>query len=231
MTFGRNIGARALTPLSIPTLGPRDAIVETLAEYLRCAKFRVWGGEAEDRDITLQAVTTEWPRAGVDLLYPSASIIEQSDTYHESGLTPYPLEDTLGVFDGLCGNGPNDPATVLWKHAEAQAMLQVDFWCSNSADRQAIEAELSAVFTPSEGRYGVLLGGHPRYFSRPVRCTLLKHRRVDTGTTAYANERRLQCAIRAEVDIVRLYRAQLSALTLATDAIDPSDPPTEEPPQ
>ena len=95
--------------------------------------------------------------------------------------------------------------------------------------RQAIEAELGALFSPGEGRSGALIGGHPRYFDRPVRCTLLSHRRVDTGTTAYANERRLQCAIRAEIDIVRLYRATLITPNVTTDTLDPNDPPSEEP--
>ena len=228
MTFGVPITPLKLTPVSIATIGPRDAMAETLAEYLRNATFRVWGGEGEDRDFQLERVDPIWPDASAELEYPCASIIEQTDTFHESGgFTPMPLEETLGLYDGACGNGPNDPSTVLWKLSDATVMLQLDFWTSNVPEREAIEAELAALFSPGEERHGVLLSGHPRYFDRPVRCTLVSDRRVDTGTTAYANERRLQCAIRAEVDIVRLYRGTLSTMSVVTDATDPSDPPEE----
>lgn len=230
MTFGQPSSTLRLTPVAIATLSPRDAIAETLAEYLRGATFRVWGGTEDDTDFQLTNVKAEWPDPDAVLDYPCASIVELADTFHEAhNFVPTPLEDTLGLYDGACGNGPNDPSTVLWKLSEAKVRLQLDFWTSNRAQRQAIEAELGALFSPNEGRFGVLLGGHPRYFDRPVRCTLLSHRRVDTGTTAYSNERRLQCAIDAEVDIVRLYRGVLTSMNVTTDATDPNDPPSEEP--
>lgn len=229
MTLGKPIGPLLLTPISIPTLSPRDAMAEALAEYLRGAVFRVWGGDAPDTELKLTGVTTEWPDASAELNYPCASIIEQTDTFHEAhNLVPTPLEETLGTYDS-CGHVLGLPQTVLWKSAEASVNFQLDFWTSSKPDRQAIEAELGALFSPGEGRSGVLIGGHSRYFDRPVRCTLLSHRRVDTGTTAYANERRLQCAIRAEIDIVRLYRATLTTPSVTTDALDPNDPPSEEP--
>lgn len=216
-------------PVGVPTLSPRDAMAEVLAEYLRTATFRVWGADAQDTEFQLTSVLTEWPDASATLDYPCASIVEQTDTFHEAhNFTPTPLEETLGLFDS-CVSENGMPRTVLWKSAEASVNFQLDFWTSNKPERQAIEAELGALFSPNEGRFGALLGGHPRYFDRPVRCTLLSHRRVDNGTTAYANERRLQCAIRAEIDIVRLYRATLTTPSVATEATDPNDPPPEEP--
>lgn len=223
MTYGHALGPLLFTPIGVPTISPRDAMAEALAEYLRCARFRVWGGDVPDTELRLTGVTTEWPDASAELEYPCASIIEQTDTFHEAhSLTPTPLEETAGKYDP-CGSVPGLPQTVLWKSAEASVMLQLDFWTSNKPDRQAIEAELGALFTPGEGRSCALIGGHPRYYDLPVRVTLLSHRRVDTGTTAYANERRLQCAVRAEIDIVRLYRATLTRPSVTTEAIDPND--------
>lgn len=226
MTFGKAQGPLLYRPVGVPTIGARGAMAEVLAEYLRCAVFRVWGKDAQDTELRLTNVRTEWPDASAELEYPCASIIEQTDTFHEGGnFVPSPLEETLGVFDP-CGPVPGLPQTVLWKSADAVVNFQVDFWTSNLPDREAIEAELGTLFSPGEGRGGVLVGGHPRYFNRPVRLTLLSHRRVDTGTTAYANERRLQCAVRAEVDVVRLYRATLTSMNVSTDAIDPNDTST-----
>lgn len=230
MTFGRPIIARPLVPVGIATIGPRAAMAYVLAEYLRTATFRVWSDDGSDVDFQLAEVVSEWPDPGSPLNYPAASIVEMTDTFYEGhNMTPTPLEDTLGVYDGECGNGPNDPKTVLWKHAEASVQFQVDFWASNKPQREAIEAELSALFSPGEERYGVLLGGHPRYFDRSVRATLEGHRRMDMPSAIYANERRLQCAIRCEIDIVRLYRAVLTSLSVRTEAEDPNDPTSEEP--
>jgi len=223
MTFGKPLDQLLFTPIGVPTVGPREAMAECLAEYMRSAVFRVWGGDAPDVELKLTTVQTEWPDASAELNYPCASIVEQTDTFHEGhNFVPTPLEDTLGVYDP-CGHVPGLPQTVLWKISEASVHFQLDFWTSNKPDRQAIEAELGALFSPGEGRSGALIGGHPRYFDRPVRCTLLSHRRVDTGTTTYANERRLQCAVRAEIDIVRLYRATLLTPSVTTDATDPND--------
>ncbi len=227
MTFGRPIfHTLENKPAVVATIGPRDAIAETLAEYLRCAVFRVWGKDAPDRTFALQAIHMKWPDAGKALEYPAASIVEQTDTFHEALFVPFPLEDTLGVYDCMVVATPDPqlPRTVLWKTAEASVEFQLDFWCSNDPDRQAIEAQLGYLFNPGQERTGVLLGGHPRYYAREVRATLLSHRQIDIEDSVYPNERRLQCAVRCEVDVVDLRLAVLLSPEATVEVTDPSDP-------
>jgi hypothetical protein len=231
MKLGVPIVSRALVPVSVPTIGPLANMAEALAEYLRCAEFVVWGADAANTTFKLVRVTPEWPDAGTEMVYPSASLVESTDTFQEaSNFTPRPMEETLGVFDGLCGNGPNDPTTVLWKLGEASVEFQLDFWTTSIPDREAIEALLPTLFNVSQERAGLLLGGHPRYFGRSVRATLESVRRMDEENSVYPNERRLMCAVRAETDTVRLCRAALMAPTVRVEAIDPNDPPQEQTP-
>lgn len=227
-TFGQPIfSAQPLVPAGIATIGPRQAMAETLREYLLTMRFRVWGGgQAADTEITLNDVFPEWPDASSALPYPCASVIEQTDTFYEAhNFAPTALESTLGMFD--CPPGADPPQTVLWKVAEASVEFQVDFWASSLPDRQAIEAELGHLFNPGQERSGVLLGGHPRFYNRPVRATLLSHRRVDVEASVYPNERRLQCVIRCEADIVHLRAATLLSPSVSTEVTDPNDPVEE----
>lgn len=221
------IQAAPLEPATIATIGPRQAMGEVLAAYLRQATFRIWGGDlAPDEDFQLREVFPEWPDPSVELPYPCASLIEATDTFYEAhSLTPTPLEETLGVFD--CPPNSVPPQTVLWKVAEAVVDFQLDFWLSSLAGRQAVEAELGQLFNPGQARSGVLLGGHPRYFNRPVRATLEGHRRTDLPDSVYPNERRLQASVRAEVGVVHLRRATLLTPSAFVNATDPNDPPEE----
>jgi len=232
MTFGRPIfQAVPLEAARIATIGPRQAMAAVLREYLLCARFSLWsGGLDADREFGLREVFAEWPDAGRDLPYPCASIVEQADTFYEGhNFTPTPLEETLGVYD--CPPGRYPPSTVLWKVAEATVSFQIDFWASNLPDRESLEAELGHLFNPGQERSGVLLGGHPRFYDRPVRATLLSHRRIDLEDSVYPNERRLQTIVRCEVDVVHLRRAVLLSPIFQTAVTDePGDinapPPT-----
>ena len=225
--FGKPLfSATPLQPATIAVVGPRKAMAEVLREYLLRARFRVFGDQAADTEFQLNEVTTEWPDARTPLRYPTASVMEQTDTFYEAhNFVPTALDDTLGEFD--CPPNQDPPQTVLWKVAEAQVEFQVDFWTSNRPDRQAIAAELGQLFNPGQERSGVLLGGHPQYFRRPVRATLLSHRRTDVEAAVYPNERRLQCAIRCELDIVQLRFASLLTPLVNTQVVDPNDPPEE----
>lgn len=229
MAFGSPIiQGTALSPVGIPTIGPRQAMAEVLAEYLRSITFSVWaGGLDANTSFQLTGVSPEWPDPTKALSYPTASIIELGEVdMSASSLTPRALEETLGVYDGECSN-QFTPQTVLWKVAEATVDFQVDFWTSNLPDREAIEAQLPVIMSPDQARYGVLLGGHPRYYDRPVRATLISYRRPDTESDVYPNERRLQCLIRCDSDIVELRRAVLYTPSVTTSATDPNDPPQE----
>ena len=227
MTYGKPIfHARETPPAALNVLGPESAMAKVLAEYLRCAVFRVWGGDAPDRDFALKDVLDQWPDAGHPLPYPCASIVEATETFHEDQLRPIPLEETLGTYDCLVGYAPDPawPKTVLWKTAEAAAEFQLDFWCSNNPDREAIEARLGYLFSPGQERTGVLLGGHPKYYDRVVRATLLAHQKMDLADSVYANERRLRAVVRCEIEVVDLRIATLLTPTLSAEVTDPVDP-------
>lgn len=185
-------------------LSPRNAATEVLAAYLRRL---VWytptaldssGVDGEPKSWKLNQVLTTWPASGTVLAYPAASVDEDAVPYEEHSLVPTVLEETLGCY----GRG-----TVLWKTAEIALDFQVDFWTNAEPDREAIEAGLPRAFALTEGRYGVMLSGHPRYFDRAVRATLVAHDRLDTSEDAYARERRLRATIRIEIDVVHLRHA------------------------
>lgn len=227
MTFGHAIlpASRPLIPATIQTIGPRQVMADTLAEYLRGACFRIFGDLAPDEPLRLEEVFAEWPDVSQQLPYPCASVVERTDTFYQPhNFVPSALEDTLGTFDGLVGEKVGDPKTVLWKVAEASVEFQVDFWTSNVPHREAIEARLGHLFNPNEERSGVLIEGPHRYYSLPVRATLLSHRRIDTTATVYPNERRLQTVIRCEVDVVHLRAATLLRPAVTTGVTDPNDP-------
>jgi hypothetical protein len=219
--FGRPVFAgRETKPAVVAAIGPRLAMAEVLAEYLRCAVFRVAGQGGPDRSFSLERVQPQWPDASQALPYPCASVIERTDTFHEQQFQPRPDETTIGAYDCMVGfdQDPVFPKTVLWRTAEATAEFQLDFWTSALADRQAIEAQLSYLFSPGQERTGVLLGGHPRYYAQPVRVTLLSSRQVDEEDQVYPNERRLQVNVRANVDVVDLRLAVLLTPRLTVEA-------------
>jgi hypothetical protein len=213
-------------------LGPRKAMAQALAAYLEGLWWYVDSGDDDDpRDsrFKLNPISTQWPRSDEHLAYPTASIIEIGSTeQHAHNFTPSALEETWGQFDHLIGPSREPEATVLWKEAEAVASLQVDFWTEAEADRQAIEAGLSAAFSPGEDRYGILIEGPELYFSRPMRFALENHRNDDTGATAYAEERRLRCTVTGECDIVSLRMATTTTVAKPCVVVtDPNDPPEE----
>lgn len=216
---------RRTMPATVAVIGPQDAMAETLAEYLRCAVFRIDGGIGSNRDFVLERVFPNWPDASIQLPYPCASISESTDTFHEQQFNPQPVESSLGVFDCLIGyaQDPAFPKTVLWRTAEATCDFQVDFWASSLAMRQAMEAQLSYLFNPGQERTGVLLGGHPRYYAQPVRATLMHHRQIDEEEQVYPNERRLQTIIRCNVAVVDLRIATLLTPRTTVEATDPNE--------
>lgn len=226
-TWGKPIfQARQQKPARLATISPERAIAETLAEYLRCSLFAVRGDDGV-RTFKLAGIDYRWPDAGKELEYPRASIVERTDMFHEASLTPRPLEDSLGVFDELIGYpcDPQWPKTVLWRTAELTGELQVDFWLSSDAERDAVRAQLGYLFNPAEERGGVALVGHPHYYSRAVRVTLLSSRAPDEPDAVYANERRLQVNVSVEIDVVDLRLAVLLTPTSTVDATDPGADP------
>jgi len=218
-----------LHPVALPNyLSAADAMAQAIGAYLAAARFRVYGGDdLEDRLFSLERVLYRWPTPETDLVYPCVSIIEIADTLQEAhSLTPTPLEDTWGTFDAMIGRSGG--ATVLWQEGTAVNDFQVDFWCDNDPDREAIDAQLSALFSPGEGRSGVLLEGPELYYSRNVRASLMATHKDDTGLSSIRRERRLRCVVSAECDIVSLRMA--TATTTANNDVrvaDPNDPSEE----
>lgn len=225
--------ASMLQPLAVQNrLGPRQAIAQALAAYLLGLEFRVAGGEALDSVFELTSVLDHWPTPDEDLVYPCASIVEATSTAHLAhSLTPTPLEETVGLFDAMVGWRGEPARTVLWKEGGAEVELQVDFWCDTEADRQAVEAGIPAAFSPDEGRAGVVVEGPERYFSRPVRLTLLATRCDDSAVTAGRGERRLRAVVQGACDIVSLRLTTWTGTHQAlVEVVDPIDPPEVDEP-
>lgn len=212
-------------------MGPETAIAKALAAYLETITWYVDGGESpQDTIFQLNPVATSWPKADEPIDYPTASIIETGETeQHPSSFVPFALEETWGTFDELAGLSGSPGKTVLWKEGEAVAALQVDFWLDGTAERQAVEAQLSAVFSPNQDRSGVLVEGPELYYSRPCRFTLEGHKKDDTKVSAFVNERRLRCTVTGECDIVSLRMATMTTVRrLCVEVTDPNDPPPED---
>jgi len=184
-------------------LPPDDAAAEALCRYLGRQVFYVHeGSPAVDelsrmRSFCLESVSTSWPAADQPMRYPSATILGGDDVQH-TGDSPAPIEDTFDPFD----------ETVAWYLGEASGTLQVDFWCDSEATRQAISAQLAALFSPGEGRGGILLELGPRYLGLGGRFSLLTHGRQDTPDAVWAGERRLRATVRWEVADVVVRRAK-----------------------
>lgn len=194
------VGPDRFPLVGAPALPPRNAAAEILAAYLRRVEWSSPDvadsvGPGGARRWRLNQVLTNWPTSGQPLDYPACSIDEDAVPYEAHALVPTVLEETWNCY----GAG-----TVLWKTAEEVLDFQVDFWTNAEPDREAVEAGLPRVFAPAETRYGVLLSGHPRYFSRPIRATLVDHQRIDSSEDAYLRERRLRATIRVEIDVVHL---------------------------
>lgn len=179
----------------LPTIDSRNAAAETLAAYLGQVVFLICGKEAEDTEFRLNEVLPNWPEPEVALNYPAASIDDGVTPFEGHSLVPTMLEDTYNCF----GQG-----MVLWKTGELVIDFQVDFWTTDEAQRQAIAASLPRLFNLTETRAGIMLAGHPDYYHRAVRCTLVDVDRIDTSETAYDRERRLRTVVRAEIDEVHL---------------------------
>jgi hypothetical protein len=183
------------------TQDARAAAAEALARYLFAQDFVRTGGTQADGLFRLKVVRQEWPEPDEALEYPSASIIDYGDGQvqgHDLGVTV--LEDTLDVFG---------PGTVLVKSGELVAKFQVDFWADDLPTREAMAANLPRLFAPGLTTSRLLLRTGPRYFGRPVRCTLLSWRRDDDASGVYVRERRLMAIVQAEIDMVDLRAAQI----------------------
>lgn len=181
-------------PLAVMNaIDPGDAAANTLKAYLEAAVFRV-AGTPETR-FRLKRAGIGWPESFKELEYPTASItapVVQEDAH---SLTPTALEETL---DRYC------PGTVLWKTAEQAISFQVDFWCTDQVEQRAISAALGELFSPSEGRIGVLLQGPVDYWSLPIRFTLVSRQRQNSDGDVQARNRRLTVMLLADVDVVQL---------------------------
>ena len=191
-------GRNTFPLVELPQMGPRIAAALTLAQFLSCAKFRVYADGAADTLFRLNNVRTQWAKPGENLDYPNASIITATTPAGGENLTPFPLEDTINEFA---------PNSVLWMTGERTFEFQVDFWLNTDPEREAIEAALPTLFNPSESAIGVILGGHPRYFRRTVRATWVDDLLADDSDSSFERVRRLSTTIRCDIQEVQLRQA------------------------
>lgn len=191
------------------TLGPRAAAAAILRAYLECADFTVWGGEAPNVTFRFNAVRSTWATPNETMDYPVASIIEMEVETPGANLVPFPVEESWNLH---C------PGTVLWKTGEAQIRYQLDAWLNTEAHREAVEARILPLFNPGEGRSGVLLSGHSRYYCAPLRATVTGYELINDEGTSFNRERRLRVLIRGEIDELQLRRAvDLTPIFLPSD--------------
>lgn len=189
------VGPDRMQLVGTPLVSARQAAAKVLAAYLGRFVFETApGDDCKTNRFRLNEVFTSWP-SGIELPYPAASITEGVIVTEDHALTPTMLEDTFNEF----GEG-----TVLWKTAELAVKFQVDFWLNTQVDREAIRAAIPRMFSPTEGRSGVLLAGDPEYFDRTVRATYIDEKTTDQSLSTYAHERRLTVTILCDVDVVHL---------------------------
>lgn len=190
------IGPDRFPLIGTPTVSARDAAANVLRAYLERIVFATAAGDGKpSKRWRLNEVRDSWPGPRDKLRYPAASIDDAMVVEEEHSLVPTVIEDSCDCY----GAG-----TVLWKTAELSIEFQVDFWLNTEADRRAVDAGLPRIFSPTEGRSGVMLAGDPDYFDRSVRATLLSRERVNTSDAVYAHERRLRAGIRCDVAVVHL---------------------------
>lgn len=210
-------------PRVINRIDARAAAVAAIAAYLRAQTFVIWGAEAADTPFQLTEVREEWPEGSTTLDYPSASLIDVTPTVLEAhNFVPTPLEDTLDVFAA---------GSVLWKIAEVSKLLQLDVFCANIPEREAVAARLPGLFAPGEDASRVVLAGHPQFYCQPVRCSLEEYQRLDEPQRVYESERRLMARIRADIDVVELRCATVlmsSVQVHAGETVDPACTPQPE---
>ena len=173
-----------------PSTDSRDAAANVLASFLERVVFH----HGEER-FRLDKVLRTWPTTDVDLTKPSASIDEAVVETLAHHLVPTCLEETYNV---------HGEDTVLWKTGEQSIDFQVDFYASETSVLTAIPAEINRVFSPTELRYGVMLGGDPCYYSAPVRATLVSSDRLYTADEIWRRDLRLKTIIRCDIDELQL---------------------------
>lgn len=210
-------------------VGPRHAMSTTLAKYLQSLTFRIDGMDDLDTTFQLIDIKHQWPRPDEALNYPCASIIDTGGLKMDAhNFTPTPFEETVGLYDYMVGYTGYPPRTVLWKESGASCEFQVDFWASDKAMRQAIEAGIHAAFSPNEGRYGIVVEGPELYYSRKIRYSLMSTIYDDSENTSYPNERRLRCVVASDCDIVSLRLANLTATPVTCVLVEDTNDPEEE---
>lgn len=224
-------GAPPATVALANTIGASKALAEALAAYLLRAEFRVHGGtDPQDRTFKLTKVLEHFPRPDERLVYPCASIEEKPGANIEQWLSPAPLEDTWGQFDRLIGENGSNKRTVLWLTGEASVDFQLDFWLDTEADREAVEARVSDLFVPEEGRQCLVIEGPALYYGQPCTYSLEGMHSEDTTDTATRNERRLRCEVHGTCAIVSLRVAREfkpRTVVVAFDGEDPDEPQEE----
>lgn len=191
------IGAHRMPITGRRVLDATNAAAEVLALYLSRLEWQTGGGTGPDDRWRLNQVFPGWPDPDQPLPYPCASIDAEAAERDAHDLVPTMLEETCGQY----GEG-----TVLWKTSEVVVEQQVDFWLTSEAERKAVMASLPAYFSPSEGRAGVLLSGHPDYYDRAVNVLLLSHDEIDTSESRFERERRIRCLFACEIEEVHLRR-------------------------
>jgi hypothetical protein len=195
------VGLRRMPLASPRAMAPRDAAAAALAEYLRKAVWFIPAADsAENVNFSLTSVLEEWPNEDDELNQPCAAITTVTEERQAHNFVPTILESTWNTY----GAG-----TVLWKTDECEILFQVDFWITNKAERQAIEAGLSEYFAPEEGRWGIMLEGPAAYWSQPIRYYLQRvdgHKRMDDSELVLGRDRKLLVRVVAQIDDLQLRR-------------------------
>ena len=196
------VGRRRMPLASARAMSPRDAAAAALAAYLRAAVWHIpcHSDSRKNVDFKLSDVREEWPNEDDDLNQPCVAITTITEECQAHNFTPTVLEDTWNRY----GNG-----SVLWKTDEIEILFQLDFWITNKAERQAIDAGLSEYFAPCEDRWGILLEGPTQYWSQPIRYYLQGQpvaKRQDDSDLVLGRDRKLLVRVVAQIDDLQLRR-------------------------
>lgn len=190
-------------------LDPEQAILRVLKAYLLTLTFREArrAGPKPMKPVRFgfSDVFEDWPDPNRDLPYPCASLAMPSGKYEAHSLTPTPIEESYGIYDGAKGTG----STMLWKLSALSQPVQLSCWVTDKASQEAIAARIPGAFAPGSVAGRVLLTGDPLYWCLPVRASLVEHDKIEEAEALYANERRMDFMLQVNVDVVELRCANL----------------------
>jgi hypothetical protein len=156
------------------------------------------GAPAGVRPFALQRVHLSWPRPSEEPEpAPSVLIVVEDDvTYSDRQRHPYMIDGSRGRWA---------PNTVLRKVARATGQVQIQAWCANIEQQEALRSAIERAFLaePSEDLISRRIVV-PQYFDQQARLTLMRIGSATSDEMVRENRWPLVATVQVEIDRVIL---------------------------